>query len=186
MSTAAGAACGNKIIHIAREITQQNVVLHIAGGGLLVNQAGRRVSGIIGIAAAVRCGVLLAAVTAGNVDITVCRMVGGCRLVVLGAVACRAGVDNYGRGCSGIHLTVGAGDLSFIVNHQTAFYSAGGCICFAVTIGVNTLYISARNTNGHTLLVRQLWIRYRRDNGQNPGVCFFPVSPFLVGIVGEI
>ena len=171
---AAAAAGGDPVVHAARQVAQQDVVLHEAGRRLLVHQAGGRVAGVDGIAVFVGDAVLLAPVAAGHVDVALRRVgrrgggVGGA------AVARGAGVQDHRRGGCGIGLAVGAGDLGFIIDHQAALHGFGRGfrrhIRRAVAVGVDAGHIRAGHADGYAFLVRDHRIGHRRHDGQRPGV----------------
>ena len=190
MRAAAAAARHHQIIRTARQIAQQDIVLHKACGGLLIHQAGRSITGVVGVAVCIRRSILLAAVAAGDVDVAILRVGSGRSGIVLRTIASRAGGHQQRCSRSSVGLAILADDLRAVVNNQCAPDSAGSIgshhISNAVIIGVDTRHIGPGNTNGHALLIRQFRIGYRADHGQRPCIGRSIVCPFLIGIVCQV
>ena len=184
MGTASAAARGDPVIHAAGQVAQQDVVFDEPGCRFLVHKAGGSVTGIDGFAGLIGVAVLLAAVAAGNIDITF-RGIGGRRCGIAAvAVTCRAGVQDDRSGCCGIDLPVGTGNRCFIINDQRTFNSV--CCAFScqvrrsVSVCINTGHISPGDADGNTFFIFDHRFRDRGNNGQRPGIRTGIVGPFLI------
>ena len=173
MRTAARTACGDEVVHTAGEITKQDVVFHETHGVLLIDQTGRRVTGV----STVRQCALFAAVAAGHIDVAFGGIGGACGLVGLRGVARRAGIDDHGSGSCGIDLPVGAGDRGVVIDDQAAAGRARGHIGHSVAISVNAFDVSARYRDGHALVVRQFCVGDCSNGTHRPGVGVLGISP---------
>jgi len=122
VGAAAGATGGHKVVHATRQVTEQDVVFDEPGRVLLVDQTEGGVAGVVGGAAGVGRGVLLAAVAACDVDVAVRGVVRGSQGVVLRAIAGCARVQDHRSRRRRVDLAVGAGDLRVVVDDERALH----------------------------------------------------------------
>ena len=181
MSTASRPAGGYKVIHTAGKIAQQDVVLDKAHSVFLIYEAGGRIACI----SAVGKRTLLASVAACDIDITFSRVSRGGCLVGLCRVSRSACIDDHWSRCCCIHLTVGAGHGSLIINDKGSCCSPLGHIGCPVAVCINAFHISAGHTYRYSLIIRQLRIGHCRYARHCPCIRAFGISPFRFDI-GQI